>query len=104
MKEAVTLASPAARIVLMGFSSEPSEVIQQGITGKELSIFSSRLNANKFPVVIDWLSKGLIKPEKLITHTFDFQHVADAISLFELIKNIAAKSYSLFLNNTNNGE
>ncbi len=29
------------------------------------------------------LSKGLIKPEKLITHTFDFQHVADAISLFE---------------------
>ncbi|MCR2308299.1 hypothetical protein NSX65_35920, partial [Salmonella enterica] len=25
----------------------------------------------------------LIKPEKLITHTFDFQHVADAISLFE---------------------
>lgn len=83
LKEAVTLASPAARIVLMGFSSEPSEVIQQGITGKELSIFSSRLNANKFPVVIDWLSKGLIKPEKLITHTFDFQHVADAISLFE---------------------
>lgn len=73
LKEAVTLASPAARIVLMGFSSEPSEVIQQGITGKELSIFSSRLNANKFPVVIDWLSKGLIKPEKLITHTFDFQ-------------------------------
>ncbi|HGY6637963.1 TPA: Zn-dependent oxidoreductase, partial [Escherichia coli] len=50
LKEAVTLASPAARIVLMGFSSEPSEVIQQGITGKELSIFSSRLNANKFPV------------------------------------------------------
>ncbi|HCN6987310.1 TPA: zinc-binding dehydrogenase, partial [Escherichia coli] len=83
LKEAVTLASPAARIVLMGFSSEPSEVIQQGITGKELSIFSSRLNANKFPVVIDWLSKGLIKPEKLITHMFDFQHVADAISLFE---------------------
>ncbi|HFF1756257.1 TPA: D-mannonate dehydratase ManD [Escherichia coli] len=83
LKEAVTLASPAARIVLMGFSSEPSEVIQQLITGKELSIFSSRLNANKFPVVIDWLSKGLIEPEKLITHTFEFQHVADAISLFE---------------------
>ncbi|MDT1451859.1 hypothetical protein RNN19_24695, partial [Escherichia coli] len=60
-----------------------NRLIQQGITGKELSIFSSRLNANKFPIVIDWLSKGLIKPEKLITHTFDFQHVADAISLFE---------------------
>jgi L-gulonate 5-dehydrogenase len=83
LQEAVTLASPAARIVLMGFSSEPSQVVQQGITGKELSIFSSRLNANKFPVVIGWLEQGLIDPDKLITHTFDYHHVKDAIELFE---------------------
>ena len=83
LQEAITLASPAARIVLMGFSSDPSQIIQQGITGKELSIFSSRLNANKFPVVIDWLEKGLIDPEKLVTHTFDYHHVTDAIELFE---------------------
>lgn len=83
LQEAVSLASPAARIVLMGFSSEPSQVVQQGITGKELSIFSSRLNANKFPVVIDWLQKGLIDPGKLVTHRFDYHHVTDAIELFE---------------------
>ncbi|MWU83253.1 zinc-binding dehydrogenase, partial [Escherichia coli] len=83
LQEAITLASPAARIVLMGFSSDPSQIVQQGITGKELSIFSSRLNANKFPVVIDWLKKGLIDPEKLVTHTFDYHHVTDAIELFE---------------------
>lgn len=83
LQEAVTLASPAARIVLMGFSSEPSQVVQQGITGKELALFSSRLNANKFPVVINWLEKGLIDPDKLITHAFEFHHVKDAIELFE---------------------
>ncbi|ECM9584517.1 Zn-dependent oxidoreductase [Salmonella enterica subsp. enterica serovar Typhimurium] len=83
LQEAITLASPAARIVLMGFSSDPCEIVQQGITGKELAIYSSRLNANKFPVVIDWLNKGLINPDKLITHTFDYQHVTDAIELFE---------------------
>ena len=83
LQEAITLASPGGRIVLMGFSSDPSQIVQQGITGKELSIFSSRLNANKFPVVIDWLEKGLIDPEKLITHTFDYHHVTDAIELFE---------------------
>lgn len=83
LQEAVTLASPAGRIVLMGFSSEPSQVVQQGITGKELSIFSSRLNARKFPVVIDWLERGLIDPDKLITHTFAYQRVAEAIELFE---------------------
>lgn len=83
LQEAITLASPGARIVLMGFSSYPSQIVQQGITGKELSIFSSRLNANKFPVVIDWLEKGLIDPDKLVTHTFDYHHVTDAIELFE---------------------
>lgn len=83
LQEAVTLASPAARIVLMGFSTEPSQVAQQGITGKELSIFSSRLNANKFPVVIKWLEQGLINPEELITHQFAYQHVIDALELFE---------------------
>lgn len=83
LQEAVTVASPAGRIVLMGFSSEPSQVVQQGITGKELSIFSSRLNARKFPVVIDWLERGLIDPDKLVTHTFDYQRVEEAITLFE---------------------
>ncbi|MGP3591990.1 Zn-dependent oxidoreductase [Vagococcus sp. WN89Y] len=83
LQEAITLASPAARIVIMGFSSEPSQIIQQGITGKELSIFSSRLNARKFPVVIDWLARGLIDPGKLVTHKFHYQQVTDAIELFE---------------------
>jgi len=83
LQEAVSLASPAARIVLMGFSSEPSSVAQQGITGKELSIYSSRLNAGKFPVVIDWLQKGLIDPDKLITHVMDYRQVHDAMTLFE---------------------
>ncbi|MDX6022172.1 Zn-dependent oxidoreductase [Scandinavium sp. V105_16] len=83
LQEAVNLASPAGRIVLMGFSSDPSQVAQQGITGKELTVYSSRLNANKFPVVIDWLKKGLIDPDKLITHVMDYRHVSDAIERFE---------------------
>ncbi|WP_436892633.1 Zn-dependent oxidoreductase [Siccibacter turicensis] len=83
LQEAALLASPAACIVLMGFSSEPSSLTQQSITGKEISIFTSRLNAMKFPVVIDWLSRGLIDPTKLITHTFGYQHITDALELFE---------------------
>lgn len=83
LHEAITLASPAARIVLMGFSSEPSTVVQQGITGKEISIYTSRLNANKFPVVLEWLEKGLIDPDKLITHRFNYAQVIEAIELFE---------------------
>lgn len=83
LQEAITLASPAARVVLMGFSSEPSTVVQQGMTGKEISIYTSRLNANKFPVVLNWLENGLINPDKLITHRFNYTHVIEAIELFE---------------------
>ncbi|MGK0599824.1 Zn-dependent oxidoreductase [Yokenella regensburgei] len=83
LTEAIALASPAARIVIMGFSSEPSSITQQAITGKELSIFSSRLNANKFPQVLQWLAQGLIQPEKLVTHRFDYRNVVDALTKFE---------------------
>ncbi|MCX8711746.1 Zn-dependent oxidoreductase [Gilliamella sp. B3464] len=83
LPEAISIASPAARILIMGFSSEPCQITQQGITSKELSIFSSRLNANKFPVVIDWLKKKLIDPQKLITHQFDYTQVIQAIETFE---------------------
>ncbi|KES15859.1 Threonine dehydrogenase or related Zn-dependent dehydrogenase [Gilliamella apicola SCGC AB-598-B02] len=83
LQEAITIASPAARILIMGFSSDPCQITQQGITSKELSIFSSRLNANKFPIVIDWLNKKLIDPNKLITHRFDYTDVVQAIQTFE---------------------
>ncbi|KIQ48693.1 hypothetical protein TA05_25350 [Citrobacter rodentium] len=72
-----------ARIVLMGFSSEPCQITQQGILGKERSLFSSRLNARKFPTVIAWMAQGLIDPEKLITHQFDYHRVTDALDIFE---------------------
>ncbi|MDK9421596.1 Zn-dependent oxidoreductase [Pectobacterium carotovorum] len=83
LQEAITIASPAARIAIMGFSSEPCQVSQQGITSKEISIFSSRLNANKFPIVIEWLKAKHIDPAKLITHRFDYQQVVQAIEVFE---------------------
>lgn len=83
LQEAITIASPAGRIAIMGFSSDPCTITQQGITSKELSIFSTRLNANKFPVVIDWLNKKQIDPAKLITHRFDYHDVIQAIETFE---------------------
>lgn len=83
LQEAITIASPAARISTMGFSTDPCQITQQGITSKELSIFSSRLNANKFPIVIDWLEKKQIDPNKLVTHQFDYKQVIQAIETFE---------------------
>lgn len=83
LAEAAALASPAARIGLLGFSGEPCSITQQSLTSKELSLFTSRLNSKRFPQVIEWMDKGLIQPEKLVTHYFPLSEIESAMTLFE---------------------
>ena len=81
--EAIAIASPAARIGIMGFSAEPSAIVQQKITSKELAIHSSRLNCDKFAKVIDWFSSGRLHPERLVTHHYGLDDYATAFDTFE---------------------
>ncbi|MDN0120085.1 Zn-dependent oxidoreductase [Yersinia frederiksenii] len=83
LPEAIGLASPAARIGIMGFSADPCVLSQQAITSKEITIYSSRLNSNRFPQVIDWMTNHKIHPKKLITHQFAYAQVLDAMEIFE---------------------
>ncbi|MEZ2453694.1 MULTISPECIES: Zn-dependent oxidoreductase [Klebsiella/Raoultella group] len=83
LQEAVNLASPAARIGLLGFSGEASSVTQQSITSKEISIFTSRLNSHRFPQVIEWMVQAKIDVAKLITHYMDATEVEAALTIFE---------------------
>jgi len=83
LAEAAALASPAGRIGLLGFSGEPCTVTQQSLTSKELSLFTSRLNSHRFPLVINWMEQGLIQPAKLVTHYFPLGEIEQAMTLFE---------------------
>jgi L-gulonate 5-dehydrogenase len=47
-----------------------------------------------FPRVIEWVSKGLIHPERIITHRVDFHDVSKA---FELIQNDPKSSCKVLL-------
>lgn len=82
LAEAITLAAPAGRIGIMGFSTDPSTIVQQAVTAKELSIHSSRLNGRKFPKVLGWMEQGLIHPDRLITHRFPFTEIETAMDVF----------------------
>ena len=83
LAEAAALASPAARIGLLGFSAEPCTLTQQSLTSKELSLFTSRLNSHRFPQVIEWIERGVIQPEKLVTHYLPLGEIERAMTLFE---------------------
>lgn len=82
LQEAILLASPAARIGMMGFSGEASSITQQSITSKEISLFSSRLNSHRFGQVIQWMEEGKIDPQKLVTHLMPAAKVEHAMDLF----------------------
>ncbi|MDP1189070.1 Zn-dependent oxidoreductase, partial [Klebsiella pneumoniae] len=47
LQEAILLASPAARIGILGFSGEASTLPQPSITRTEISMFSARLTSGR---------------------------------------------------------
>lgn len=83
LEQAVDLASPAGRVVNLGFASQPSQIPELPITKKELDIIGSRLHNNKFPEVIGWFERKEIKAKPLVSHVFDFVDVKEAIELMD---------------------
>ncbi|MHC4456273.1 MAG: zinc-binding alcohol dehydrogenase family protein [Planctomycetota bacterium] len=82
-EDAVKIASPAGRIVILGFSVETSRICQFDITIKELDVIGSRLSANKFPEVIKLFNNNELNPELLVSHIFHFTKVRKALELIE---------------------
>jgi L-gulonate 5-dehydrogenase len=83
LEEACRVAAPAGRIGLLGFSPAPCNVSQQEIVRKELTLVGSRLNRRFIPEVVQWLEADLLRPEAMITQTFDAK---DARAAFDLVE------------------
>ena len=78
LEQCIKMPSPASRIVVISFDSTPASVLPVEITKKELSIVGSRMNAKKFPHVIEWLEKDKIKPAGLISKVFPVERIQEA--------------------------
>lgn len=100
LEEATRIAAPAGRIGILGFSATPSAIAQQELTKKELTLYASRLNCAMFPKVIDWVSRGLVHPERIITHKVDFR---DAVGAFDLAEKHPRESCKVLLDFGNAG-
>lgn len=83
LEQAVKIAAPAGRIVVLGFNEKPSQINQLDITKKELDICGSRLHTNKFPQVIEWFNNNELDPKALISHTLPFFRIQEAFNLIE---------------------
>ncbi|AOT70715.1 zinc-binding alcohol dehydrogenase family protein [Geosporobacter ferrireducens] len=82
-EQAVEVTSVAGRVVVLGFGVAPSQIPQLPITKRELTIVGSRLQNNKFPEVVELFNKKALNPRALISHTFQFDQIEEAIKLIE---------------------
>lgn len=94
LAEAVAVVSPAGRIGLLGFSPEPSALVQQLVVAKELTIVGSRLNRRRLPQVVEWLAAGRLDAEALVTQTFA---AADARAAFDLLETAPGRALKVQL-------
>ncbi|MCF3934258.1 zinc-binding alcohol dehydrogenase family protein [Acuticoccus sp. M5D2P5] len=94
MEDACRLAGPAGRVAIMGFSPQPTTIIQQQINSKELTVYGSRLNRKLLPKVVDWLETGALAPAAMVTQTYP---AADARAAFELFENEPHKTIKIQL-------
>ncbi|KUK13600.1 MAG: Zn-dependent oxidoreductase [Synergistetes bacterium] len=82
-ESALKLASSAGRIVLLGFDKRASSIPQAPITLKGLTISGSRLQAGKFPHIVELFNKRKLSGKNLVTHVFPFERVMDTFELIE---------------------
>lgn len=82
-EQAVTLAAPGGRVVIIGFNPAASQIPELPITRKELDIRGSRMNAGKFPEVIQWIAKGEVETKPLVTHEFKLEELQQAFDVLD---------------------
>ena len=81
--QSLDLTCAAGRVVMLGLKDVPSAIPQVAVTKKELTVVGSRLSNHRFPEVIEGMEKGWLTPEKLRTHSFSCNDVAEAFSLIQ---------------------
>ena len=77
------MASPAGRVANLGFSTQAADFSPLEVTKKELSILGSRLSRGMFPRVIEWFERGIVEPERLVSHRFSFEKAREAFDFIQ---------------------
>ena len=67
------------RIVVLGLSTQPSQIAQASITGKEVTLLGSRLSNRLFGYVVEGFDKGHYLPDKLATHFYPLAQLNEAV-------------------------
>lgn len=69
MSTALRLVRPAGTVILFGMNAQArAEIAQYDITRREIRVVGSYVGRHTFPLAIQMLERGAIRPEELVTH------------------------------------
>ena len=81
-RQSVALIKRGGSIVLVGLRNDPVvEFDSGGLIAKEGSVASAFRHNNMFPLAISAVASGSIPVEKIVSHTFKFDDVHDAMTM-----------------------
>jgi len=80
MTTALRLARPGGTVVLFGMNARArAEVAQYEITRRELRVVGSYVGRHTFPLAIQMLERGVIRPEMLVTHRLPLSRFGEGL-------------------------
>jgi L-gulonate 5-dehydrogenase len=82
-EDAVLITSTAGRVVELSFSETPSKIAPVNIIKKELTIYGSRLQTKRFPVVIDFVKSGKLPLSGFVSKVYPVVEMAEAFEYAE---------------------
>ena len=74
--------SQAGRVVVVGFPNVPASIVPADIMKRELDILGSRVNNYMFPKVVECMEKGIIHPNRVVSHILPMDRAEEAFELF----------------------
>ncbi|MGB8298658.1 MAG: hypothetical protein WCG85_24800, partial [Polyangia bacterium] len=83
LAQAVKMIRHGGRVVTAGLGDQVTPVHFKTLVMKEGAIIATRVTAGEFPRALRLLAKGLLHPERLITHEMPMQDAAAAFKLVD---------------------
>jgi len=81
MTEAVEMVRSAGRVVALGQGPEEEPVFWRTFVWKEAEIVASRVTLGEFPRSLRMLARGLVHPDKIVTHDLPLERIGEAFDL-----------------------
>ncbi len=94
VRSCINVIRGAGKVCVLGLSDEPAEILMKELIWKEARIIASRVSHGEFATAVDALSRGLLRPEIMVT---DVLPLEEAMRGFEMLESDPGRHLKILL-------